>query len=326
MSRLKTQTIFKKSDLMLHSGHDLEPIVFSESVEELDLPHDHDDISSYSEEMDVDPDTTVKEYFEPIMKHLDDTEEDVEELVEEYGDEKLGDLLPGSSLRLSETEEEKPKKETTYKEDGDLTKFMQYIIDSYPSKIPQHDGKSTLGCERAISYLDALDGEISRAIREDKDNVLDIGSLEDIRVRIMKDVIVLKEHLTKLKAKFKEEHKKKAEDQSPPSWKTASGSEIPFDQMVKEASTPKLTIAVSAFERAIVGILINAHVSAGHPLDEVFKFLCEKYDLTDREQLAVLQVCMDSGFHIFKDRGSMPPSVGDDGVHDGVDFVKNYFA
>lgn len=327
MSNLKSQTIFKESDLMLHDGGHSVPVVFTESVEDLDLHHDPEDESSFHEEVEIDEDTTVKDYFEPVLDELDDLEDGVEEIVDEYGDEKLGDLLPGSDLKLSELEEKAPKKETTYKDDGDLTKFMAYIMEAYPAKIPQHDGKSTLGCERAISYLDALDGEISRAIRDDKQNVLDIGSLEDIRVRIMKDVIVLKDHLGKLKAKFKEEHKKKAEESEPPVWKTASGADVSFESLVKEATTPsKMMIAVSAFERAIVGILINAHVSAGHPLDEVFKFLCEKYDLTDREQLAVLQVCMDSGFHIFKDRGSMPPSGDDEDMHDGVDFVKNYFA
>jgi hypothetical protein len=78
--------------------------------------------------------------------------------------------------------------------------------------------------------------------------------------------------------------------------------------------------------------MINAHVSGGHPIEEVYDFLSNKYSIDDREELAIMQLCMDSGFHIFKDRGTFSPNSckDEDGRAKegkaGVDFMRNYFA
>ena len=186
-----------------------------------------------------------------------------------------------------------------------------------------------LGCERAISWLDRLSSEISKNIRMDTDNLLDIHELEQIRVRIMSDVLALKGHLGKLKKKFKESNSKtaSADNSGVPSWTDASGNEVSYDQLTKEASTPrKMVVAVSPFERAISGILINAHVSGGHPMEEVYGFLSEKYSIEPREELSIMQVCMDSGFPIFKDRGTYSGNDNKEESRKGVDFIKNYFA
>ena len=65
--------------------------------------------------------------------------------------------------------------------DRDLSKFMEHVEGQYPGNIPRHDGTSTVGCERAISFLDRLNGDISRAIREDHDSVLVLAKLEEER-------------------------------------------------------------------------------------------------------------------------------------------------
>jgi hypothetical protein len=203
---------------------------------------------------------------------------------------------------------------------------MQYISESYPAKIPQHDGKSMLGCERATSFLERLNNEISRAIRDDVDGKLsdDIETLEECRLNIMKDVLVLKNHLSGLKKKFKENHEKKAA----PLWVNGAGENIKIDgEISKSASTPNnIVIAISSFERAISGMLINATVSAGYDMEEVYEFLKEKYELTDREELAIMQIVSDSGYHIFKDRGAFSGGKESDDANRGVDFMKNYFA
>jgi hypothetical protein len=89
-----------------------------------------------------------------------------------------------------------------------------------------------------------------------------------------------------------------------------------------------MVIAVTAFERAISGIMINAHVSAGNDMEEVYGFLNKKYDITPREELSIMQVVADSGYHIFKDRGTYcsGDSKEKDTNNRGVDFIKNYFA
>ena len=118
-----------------------------------------------------------------------------------------------------------------------------------------------------------------------------------------------------------------------PFWTSPSGVKVNPEDLKKEASTPRnIVIAVSPFERAISGIMINAHVSGGHPMEDVYDFLSNKYSINDREELAIMQLCMDSGFHIFKDRGTFSSNSSkdtagqSDGSKAGVDFMRNYFA
>ena len=183
-----------------------------------------------------------------------------------------------------------------------------------------------------MSFLDRLNSDISRAIRDDHESLLDIGALEGVRVNIMRDVLVLKEHLNKLKKQIKDGHGKEAslDSNGIPKWKTSSGKNVEYKDLTKEAGTPNnMVIAVSPFERAISGIMINAHISSGHPMEDVYGFLAKKYSIDDREELAIMQLCMDSGFHIFKDRGTYSPYDADDKKQEGksgVDFVRNYFA
>jgi len=256
-----------------------------------------------------------------LAEELEEVGEDLDELLEEHGDVKLSDLIPGSNVSVKEVNGEEEEKETDYANDGDLSKFMDYITSEYPSKIPAHDGRTTVGCEKAISFLDRLNSQISRAVQDDVESVLDLEKLEDIRSSIMRDVITLKDHLNSLKKKLKDQHSKKASDK-PPMWVASSGEKV---ELTKEAAIPNnMVISVTPFERAISGMMINAHVSAGKPMAEVYDALKKKYELTDREELAILQICMDSGFPLFKDRGTISGKDEKDSL--SVDFLKNYFA
>lgn len=297
---------------------------------------------------DLRTDTTIGEYFEnlsdgegglsDITEHLETAEEYAEEIEDIIKDKKLDDeplssLIPGSQVSTQELFGDDEERETDYANDGDLSKFMDHVKELYPSKIPSHDGKSTVGCERAISFLDRLNSDISRAIRDDHENLLDISELENIRLNIMRDVLVLKDHLGSLKKQIKENHGKKSAGKTVPDWKSPSGRVMSYndlkkaDDITKEAATPRnIVIAVSPFERAISGMMINAHVSSGHPMEEVYASLKKKYDLTDREELSIMQLCMDSGFHIFKDRGAFAPTSDSDDQKRGIDFARNYFA
>lgn len=228
--------------------------------------------------------------------------------------------LPGSNYvddedaaeESDEQEEAQEEEASDWEHDRDPKHFMEYILLSYPNGIPAHDGSSTLGCERAILYLTKLNKEISEALRSDEDDFLDIGSLEDIRVNMIKDVVTLKEHIKKLNKK----HKKKSFNNSEQLVKDA--------ELTKEASTPKIQLVMTPWERAITGIIINSVVSSGKPIEDVYEFLKEKYSFTDREELSIIQLLMDMGQPIFKDRGIIGSN--DKDSEEGIEFITNYFA
>ncbi len=240
--------------------------------------------------------------------------QELEDLVDEP--KKEIKTLPGSTVNLADDELEKEVevKETDWKTDRDVSKFMVYISQAYPAGIPSHDGGSIVAIERAINFLNKINKEISEAVRMDSENNLDVGELEKIRTNIYNDISVLKERIKKLEKKLKT----KADDES---------SEIvKQSDFNKEATTAKIQLVMTPFERAITGIIVNAVVSAGHPMDEVYEHLKDKYELDDREELAILQILMDMGYPIFKDRGTFGESNTEGGQNRGVDFMRNYFA
>ena len=251
--------------------------------------------------------------------------------------ERVGTPIPGSTTYAEDIDDSEdqaddiPQVNETWEEDRAVDRFMDYIKDSYPGKIPKHDGKSIVGAERAIKWLTNLGKEISEAVRKDESSVLDDASLEEMRVSIMKDILLLKEHIKKLDKTFKKGLKKKA-GLDGDLMKYAEEIEIAYNhevssEMRKLAAHPKINLYVSPFERAVAGIIINSVVSGGKPLEEVYDFLKEKYSLNDREELAIMQVIMDSGFPIFKDRGtfSSKKEKGDNKNY-GIEFIKNYFS
>lgn len=213
-------------------------------------------------------------------------------------------------------EDEMDQENKSWVKDNAVSDFSSYIKDAYPGKIPRHDGTSTLGCERAVKFLEKLNGEISKALRLDEEDVLDIDDLERIRVNIVKDVVKLKKHIKKLKAKLLKESGVIISDEN--ILKTA--------EISKTASTPTIQLVVTPFERAIAGILINSTVSAGRPFEDVYSRLKEKYSLDDREELSIMQLLKDMGHPIFKDRGAFGKKQKKDEKAEGMDFITNYFA
>ena len=213
---LKNTIIYKEAQ---HMG---DPSIVSFSEDEISTEKvDPADVLTFSEdpremtlEEALEPFVDGENDFKDIAEEAETLYEEVEDIIEDHGDMKISDILPGSSVSMSEFKDEADDKETDYENDKDLTKFMDHVIALYPAKIPKHDGTSTVGCERAISFLDRLNGDISRAIREDHESVLDINRLEDIRLNIMRDVMVLKDHLTKLKRQIRDSHSKSSSDTS----------------------------------------------------------------------------------------------------------------
>jgi hypothetical protein len=283
------------------NGKDIEPssddvVEYSEEVEDLDNLHSED----ISEDMEVDAETP--DHFGGEIA------------LDESLPEDKPKVIPGSDVSFADDvpEEKEEPKETDWKNDRDVNKFMEYIVVAYPSGIPKHDGKSIVGCERAINYLNKLNSEISEALRLDYENVLDPIKLDQIRVGMMNDMLILKEHMKKLQKMIRDKHTKKADDSS--------------IEIVKEATSARAQLVCTPFERAISGIIINSVISGGKPFDDVYEFLVKKYKLDDREQLAIMQLVADMGYPIFKDRASIGEKDQDDDSLQGLEFIKQYFA
>nr|BDD46219.1 hypothetical protein 51 [bacterium] len=313
-----------------------EPLVV-EFVEEVPAPESLD-IGELMPEPDAEPlvitvedsDGGESEDFEALLHEVVGYEEEEEEGEEkgEGGEKKEskdddGLYLPGADVAYVDEPEPEPEPQmSNWVDDRDVTCFMEYLQGAYPGNIPRHDGRSISGCERAYAYLNRLNSEVSEAVRKDVSHVLDMDYIEKARVNMMRDMSTLKEHMGKLKKKLKTSTSGDKTEQA----LISMGKEA-REEIEKEATVARQQVVLTPFERAISGILINSVVSGGHPFEDVYDFLKNKYKLDDREELAILQVVMDSGFPIFKDRGTIgkTPEKGKETEDHGIDFIKNYF-
>ena len=301
------------------NGEDVLTITFEE-------PGDLEDMLEMGGSVELDENEDLEgaeEAMEDLEKDVDDLLGDVTENFEEEDNASDGHMIPGATEPYFEEEkvEEEPK-ETNWTDDRDVTHFENYLREGY-GNIPSHDGRSISGCERAYAYLNRLNNEISEAVRKDTNNALDMNFIEKARVKIMKDMQALKEHMGKLKRKLKET----TAEVTPIEEKLVTMGKQAREEIEKEATVARFQMVITPFERALSGILINSVISGGHPFEDVYDFLKEKYKLTTREELALLQIVMDSGFPIFKDRGTIgeAPEKGKETEKHGIDFIKNYF-
>ena len=115
------------------------------------------------------------------------------------------DLLPGAKIVL--VKEEEPERETTWEDDHDHSKFIGYMLERLKG-IPPHSGQTTVGCEKAISYLRKLDKEISKAIQSDESNTINEEEAEKIRDKIHEYVDTLEDALDDLVSKKRKKKKK----------------------------------------------------------------------------------------------------------------------
>lgn len=295
-------------------------ITFSEGPDE-DIPH------LMTEELAAGLHGTPEVVFHELDPDHEEPEVDDDEMMDAGDREAMSFTLPGAVDYVEDHEEEEEPEEvddgsnTDWEHDRDVRHFMPYITRKI-QEIPKHDGASTLGCERAEKYLIGLNKEISEALRMDPsggvdgESPLDLSALERIRIDILKGITALKERVKELNKKHKK--KKKAEDIVSVIKEGESVSELQ-----KEATTARFQMVITPFERAITGMIINAVVSAGKPLEDVYSHLKKKYGFTNREELSIIQLLSDMGQPIFKDRG-MIGEVGEDA--ESVDFMTNYFA
>lgn len=75
--------------------------------------------------------------------------------------------------------------------------------------VPKHSGYDSAGLERAMSYMEKLDNEISKAMRMDLDSELDANQVEKIRSQLDEGLSRLQARLDKVKDSKKSSKKRK---------------------------------------------------------------------------------------------------------------------
>lgn len=171
--------------------------------------------------------------------------------------------------------------------------FLPWLQNMF-SSIPSHSGYDSTGLEKAISYFEALDREITKAMRTDFKNEIDSAKAERAREQIEEGLERLVKRLEDIKkSKFKGRGKKSK------SWAEETG-------IVKEAGTTNITgvtITVPLLISRIARVCINGMVSAGHDIEDMFEKQAKEYNLDKRERAEVAQLLADMGYPMIQDRG-----------------------
>lgn len=240
-------------------------------------------------------------------------------------DPNQAEVLSVSEHDESEEEEEEKKDEDdakdkklnpkwNWKERG-ASGFLPWLKERFES-VPKHSGKDTAGVERAISYLNKLDKEISNAMKQDLDEELDFEAIETVRSKIENGVERLEARLSELN-KSKKKRKKKAD------------IEVSDGEFVKEAKLNNLHgnyVQVPLLISALARMCINSTVSAGHSMDDNIKKVGEKFKLSGREKFELAFLIQDMGFPIRADRYYIDVMDPRDKTEDGFDFASQYNA
>lgn len=184
------------------------------------------------------------------------------------------------------------------------------------SDVPKHSGYDTAGIERAISYLDKLDAEISKAMRLDLDGDLDADKVEEVRAKIYDGIERLNARHEKVNKKSKKKKKKTASEDS--SALVKEGQKIP--------GVSGIVVTTPLMISSVVRICINGNVSAGHDIEDMFEKLSKKLDLTAREQFECMQLFADMGYPLRRDRGYLLDEDVDSTSPDNFDWAANYQA
>lgn len=188
--------------------------------------------------------------------------------------------------------------------------FLTWLGDKV-EQWPSHSGRDVSGLERAIAYGNFLLGECRKATQKDIKGEIDMIKLEKLRDQIFEGTGRLEERLDQI-TNFKYKKKKKADEE--------------LDGLVKEAKTPNLQVQIPLFISMMARICINSTISGGHDIEQVFKKLVKKYDITEREKAEIIQVLLDMNYPIGPlDRGLIG-EIFDPTSSDNMDFAAGYQA
>lgn len=232
-----------------------------------------------------------------------------EETLEVHDDE----TVQSNATQLADNNEaKKSKRDPKWDWESTLPHGFVGWIKTKLDEVPKHSGKDTAGIERAISFMDRLDNEISKAMRGDLEGQLDANKIEEVRAQIDDGIERLHVRLDLIKSK-KGKRKKKAEEQS---------------GMVKEAQKATnitgIVITVDLLISRIARACINGMVSAGHDIEDIFEKQAKYYELDKREKAMTMQLLSDMGYPLRQDRGLPIDEDVDMTSTDNVDWAANY--
>lgn len=194
-------------------------------------------------------------------------------------------------------------------------KFLEWLLGMI-SNVPKHSGRDTTGLEKAIAYFEAIDKEISKAMRTDFKNEIDSAKAEEARAEIESGLERLLERLEKVRSTKYKRHSKKVKK-----------ADVEYG-LVKEAQKAThvggIVVTVPLFISRLARVCINGLVSAGHDIETTFDKLNKKYKLTNREQAELMQLIEDMGYQVRRDRGFELNEDIDTSSSDNYDWSANF--
>lgn len=197
-----------------------------------------------------------------------------------------------------------------------LGQFLQWVQEML-NNTPTHSGYDTTGLEKCIAYFEALDKEITKAMRQDYRNEIDSAGAERARETIEKGLERLVERLEQVKTSKYKRHAKKQ--------KKASDEPGLVKEAQKATRINGITITVPLLISRIARVCINGMVSAGHDIEDLYRDQVKEYDLTKREQAELQQLLGDMGYAIRGDRGNDPgKGNAPPDSNEGKDWATNY--
>lgn len=180
--------------------------------------------------------------------------------------------------------------------------------------VPSHSGYDTAGLERAIAYLERLDSEVSKAMRQDIEGELDANQIEKVRAIIDNGIERLHDRLDKVKSSKKKTRKKKG-------YEVVEGFQ---KEAQKITGVSGVFVTVPLLISRIARVCVNGMVSAGHDIEDLYERQVKFYKLSDREQAEVMQLLADMGYAVRQDRGFMPDQDVEIESSDNMDWAANY--
>lgn len=384
MSKIKSETI--KVDANLDDSTDFSELLqlLEKSDEEFETGNDAasdgevDVQMNWSMDLDLEDEDACGDTPFPAMKSVvleqeqeDDAFDQTAEIalddfdVEMIEEEKPFELtlpegmLPGALEMVLVTPEEEEVRPLTWSEDGAHNDFLDYMGLRLRS-IPTHSGQTTVGCEKAISYLKKLDKEISKAIQSDDDNVIDESEAEKLRDIILDYIDKLEEAYGELSSKKRrkkranwslgktvvarigdteiqyyasvvadnnEEKLLKVDVVEPSDSQVSAFMKPDNDGLTKEAG--QLVTYVDPFIDSITRLIIRSHITHGKDIREVYAQLDAQYEFTSREELSIHEVLKQkgiggTGLHVDLGRLQEPGANQFDGK--GIEFGTTYYA
>lgn len=263
---------------------------------------DLEDVVPMSLEIDEDPSDSLEGFFDNVVQEVEEWSEENEDKENPEPKEiffKL-DLIPGATdddfieeepeVEVEENVPEESIDPWDWEKQGGTGCFLDWIKTMFDG-VPKHSGKDTTGVERAISYFERLDKEISNAMRKDFKREIDSAKAEQAREEIEKGLESLVGRLEKLRSKkFKKRKGKKA-----------------FEDfgLVKEGETTitgKIVVTVPYLISNIARTCIEATVQGGKDIEECFNKMCDKWELDNREKFQVATLIKDMGYPLLLDR------------------------